>query len=126
MKLENKISTKKYFMFFKPVTRVIRSEASCMKKSWNSIPSKLNIKGWNWRKINNTKESKIKNMAIKRKEVKIKIKNKEEEEKEEKARCQLQTFDWSVKLKRKITLIKWQNNKDQIENNNIPWIWIEE
>jgi hypothetical protein len=25
-----------------------------------------------------------------------------------------------VKLKRKITLIKWQNNKDQIENNNIP------
>jgi hypothetical protein len=31
-----------------------------------------------------------------------------------------------VKLKRKITLIKWQNNKDQIENNNIPWIWIEE
>jgi hypothetical protein len=84
MKLENKISTKKYFTFFKPVTRVIRSEASYMKKSWNSIPSKLNIKSWNWRKINNTKESKIKNMAIKRKEVKNKIKNKEEEEEKEK------------------------------------------
>jgi len=56
------------------VTKVIRSKASNLDKSWNSILNQLNIKGWNWKKINYIKE--LKKIAIKRMKIKIKTQNK--------------------------------------------------
>jgi len=32
------------------MTRIIRPETLNLEKSWNLIPNKLNIKGWNWKK----------------------------------------------------------------------------
>jgi hypothetical protein len=51
-------------LLFKPVTLVIRPEASYLKKLWSSILNQSNIKGWNW-----------KLMSIIQKDLKISIKN---------------------------------------------------
>jgi len=56
------------------VTKVIRSKASNLDKSWNSILNQSNIKGWNWKK--NQLYKRIKKIAIKIMKIKIKTQNK--------------------------------------------------